>query len=292
VSDNFVQGDVVQGDIVQGESVQGDMVQSDSVQGDVTKGSARRSASVRKKLSLSPLPAQVDQYQIEERVELRWGRIATAGALTLALIWAVWSVVRPDTQPATTELTPQIGQQPEDTRSSTRSVPDVKEPATADSQNEQLALAINQLPAPAAIAPKQPVLSAPIDTSATVVNLPDAVRATLNIRDQHVSSGYLQPVGSTFDSQDAGAIKRVALPTRGILKMELRASLTAVKGQTLYHQWLRNGKPQAKITITPTTPSHESFSSKYINQQMRGDWQARVLDASGKVLAQTDFTVY
>lgn len=257
-----------------------------------TQLSTERSANMRKKLNLSPLPEQVDQYQIDEKVELRWGRILLAGALALALIWAAWAVLRPNAEPASTELTPQLGQQPEDTGASTPIVPDVKEPASETSQDEQLAQAINQLPAPAAITPKQPVLSAPVDNSALVANLSDAVRAALDIQDSHVTSGYLQSVGSTFDAQHSGAAKRVALPKRGILKMELHASLTAVQSQTLYHQWLRNGKPQAKITITATTPTHESYSSKYINQQMRGAWQARVMDASGKVLAQADFTVY
>lgn len=258
----------------------------------MNESSTQRSANMRKKLNIGPLPEQVDQYQIEEKVELRWGRILLAGALALALIWAAWAVLRPSAEPASTELTPQLGQQPEDTGASTPIVPDIKEPASETSQDEQLAQAINQLPAPAAITPKQPVLSAPVDNSVLVANLADAVQTALSIHDQHVASGYLRSVGSTFDTPQNGAGKRVALPKQGILKMELHASLTAVQGQTLYHQWLRNGKPQAKITITATTPTHQSFSSKYINQQMRGEWQARVLDASGKVLAQADFTVY
>lgn len=253
---------------------------------------AERSASVRKKLSLGPLPAQVDQYQIDENVELRWDRILLAGVLALALGWAGWSMLKPGAEPEASDPVPQLGQQPEEAGSTTRIVPEVKEPANDSSQDELLTQAINQLPAPAAIAPRPEPVTAPAPAEPLVPNLLDAVKAALKIQHANVVSGYLHSVGSEFDRAQNGANLRVALPQQGILKMELHADLTSVQGQTLYHQWLRNGKPQAKITIKPTTSVHASFSSKYINQQMRGDWQARVLDASGKVLAQADFTVY
>ena len=253
---------------------------------------AERSASVRKKLSLGPLPAQVDQYQINENVELRWDRILLAGALALALVWAVWSMLRPAAEPEPSALMPQLGQQPEEAGSATPIVPDVKEPANDSGQEELLTQAINQLPAPAAIVPNPEPVTAPAQVEAVVPNLLDAVKAALTIQHANVVSGYLHSVGSEFDPGQNGSSLRVALPQQGILKMELHADLTSVQGQTLYHQWLRNGKPQAKITIKPTASVHPSFSSKYINQQMRGDWQARVLDASDKVLAEANFTVY
>lgn len=255
--------------------------------------SAKRSTNMRKKLNIGPLPEQVDQYQIDEKLELRWDRIALAGALALALIWAAWAIVHPNAEPASTELTPQLGQQPEDTGSSTRIVPDVKEPANETSQDEQLAQAINELPAPAAIAPKQPPLVTPQEKTvdALVPNLADAVSAALILHDKRVAEGYVRSVGSTFDTPKEKG-NRIAVPKKGILKMELHAVLKSQQGQELYHQWFRNGKLQAKIRITATTPEHASFSSKYINQQMRGDWQAKVVDAQGYVLAQAAFAVY
>lgn len=251
---------------------------------------AERSASVRKKLSLGPLPAQVDQYQISENVELRWDRILLAGAFALALGWSGWLMLQPGAEPA--DLMPQLGQQPEEAGSTTRIVPEVKEPANDAGEDELLTQVINQLPAPAAIAPRPESVTAPAKVEPLVPNLLDEVKAALNIQHANVVSGYLHSVGSEFDPGQNGSSLRVALPQQGILKMELHAELTSVQGQTLYHQWLRNGKPQAKITINPTTSVHPSFSSKYINQQMRGDWQARVLDASGKVLAEVNFSVY
>lgn len=64
-----------------------------------------------------------------------------------------------------------------------------------------------------------------------------------------------------------------------------------LKGQSLYHDWYRNGQRIARIKSRPSTQDVEVYSSKYIDPLMLGDWEVKAVADSGKVLAEARFEI-
>lgn len=256
---------------------------------------AQRSASMRKKLSLGPMPKQVDDYHVDEVLEVRWDRIVLVGVLALVLVVSVlWVALRPATDDRASS--PPLVHQPGTSSQgeAKQIVPEVKEPENERMQSQDLVQAVNALPAPAAfIAPDVAAKpAAPVKTvQPVVVDLAREVAQMLVIHDARIVQARVLGVGTDFDSSKTPG-KRIAMPDTGIVKVELHTSMKALAGQVVAHRWLHNGKVLAKVSIPVTRDEQTSFSSKFINRQMLGDWQVKVTDAQDKVLAQADFTVY
>jgi len=84
---------------------------------------------------------------------------------------------------------------------------------------------------------------------------------------------------------------QVALPTEGIMKVILFTEMKDIRGKTLYHEWYREGVRQARVKIPVNVDPQRSYSSKYINHQMLGKWQVKVLDGQSEPYVLTDFEV-
>ena len=64
-----------------------------------------------------------------------------------------------------------------------------------------------------------------------------------------------------------------------------------LKRQWVYHDWYRNGKREARVRLRPHLDEFSTFSSKYIDRNMRGAWQVKVVTEKDEVLAQAEFKV-
>jgi len=84
---------------------------------------------------------------------------------------------------------------------------------------------------------------------------------------------------------------KVALPTEGIMKVILFTEMKGIRGKTLYHEWYREGVRQARVKIPVNVDPQRSYSSKYINHQMLGKWQVKILDGQSEPYVLTDFEV-
>lgn len=83
----------------------------------------------------------------------------------------------------------------------------------------------------------------------------------------------------------------VSLPEAGIFKVILFTEMKGLRGKTLYHEWYRNGIRQAKVKIPVNVKMQKSYSSKFINYQMLGDWQVKVVDEKDELYILADFRV-
>jgi len=64
-----------------------------------------------------------------------------------------------------------------------------------------------------------------------------------------------------------------------------------MKGDTVFHEWLKDGKSIYKRKIRIRGNRWRISTSKLFNNKHTGEWQARTLDAQGKVLNKIDFLV-
>lgn len=60
---------------------------------------------------------------------------------------------------------------------------------------------------------------------------------------------------------------------------------------TVTHVWFRNEEEVSRVELQVRGPRWRTWSSKTIIAEWTGDWVARVVDASGTVLAEAAFTV-
>ena len=70
---------------------------------------------------------------------------------------------------------------------------------------------------------------------------------------------------------------------------------TVVEGdfevRTVEHVWVRNGAEVARVPLAARGPRWRTWSSKSIPGDLTGEWEARLLDEDGSVLATAAFQV-
>ena len=57
------------------------------------------------------------------------------------------------------------------------------------------------------------------------------------------------------------------------------------------HVWIRNGEEVGRVPLTVNGPRWRTWSSKTVPADWTGEWEARVVDADGSVLATAAFRV-
>lgn len=57
------------------------------------------------------------------------------------------------------------------------------------------------------------------------------------------------------------------------------------------HVWMRNGEEVGRVPLTVRGPRWRTWSSKTVPADWTGEWEARVVDADGSVLATAAFQV-
>lgn len=109
-----------------------------------------------------------------------------------------------------------------------------------------------------------------------------------------VMSGNIKRARLTLSIQDrepgdpAPAV--IALPQDDLARVFFFTEIEGQAGKTVIHRWYRDGRQQARVTIPIGSDSWRSYSSKFLNEDMTGEWEVKVFDRQGKVLARSAFT--
>lgn len=74
-------------------------------------------------------------------------------------------------------------------------------------------------------------------------------------------------------------------------KVYFFTEVTGQAGQVHYHNWYLNGKLRAKVPISINADRWRCYSSKFLTRHHAGDWEVKITNKAGKVLAQSRFTV-
>lgn len=83
----------------------------------------------------------------------------------------------------------------------------------------------------------------------------------------------------------------IPMNPEGLIRLFLFTELKDLKGESIHHDWYRDGQRVARVTMTPQLERLKAHSSKYINGNMRGNWRVEVIKDDGELLAETAFEV-
>ncbi len=269
----------------------------------------------KKKINLSPLPQQTDDYSRYEETVTRWDRIV-AVAVVFVVVIAVFaylmlsdsdstdSVQSPRSMPM--EAQEQIAEQQTNIVNKVATVPSDEskqlvasveeiEPAISDEKNTVLTSEVisktNEVDAGLPEQHASTVTSSEVSQNAkpkeTIVKPQEAVVGVVN---KSITKAVL-----TLDLDENKPQEPIpydlALPEEGIVKVILYTEMQGLKGKTLFHDWYRNGVRQARVKIPVLRNTQSSYSSKFINAQMLGEWQVKVLDSKAASYIEADFRV-
>lgn len=267
--------------------------------------------SQKKKLILSPLPEQTDDYSRYEESETRWDRIiALVVILVLFIGVLIYFLVSDDEGNATKVLDTTISEEqvsdlePEEISSPvvqdniekadvlTQSIE--QKSASVDAKSDD----ISSKEASSKSELEQPVM-ADLGANAQIENV---VKKASETRASKVRSAQIKIQNNALtravltlkikDKEPRGSIPyELALPEEGIVKVILFTEMKGLRGKKLYHEWYRNGVRQARVRIPVNVDKQSSYSSKYINVQMLGDWQVKVVDEKQNAYALAEFKV-
>jgi hypothetical protein len=67
--------------------------------------------------------------------------------------------------------------------------------------------------------------------------------------------------------------------------------ITGLKGATITHAWIHDGKTRARVELLVRSPRWRTWSSKKLAPGWTGSWQVKILDAEGIVLSTVSFEV-
>lgn len=67
--------------------------------------------------------------------------------------------------------------------------------------------------------------------------------------------------------------------------------LNAMKGNKVYHEWLKNGAVVSKQELVVSSDSWRTSSRKLLSNSERGNWAVRLVDKSGRLLNEKSFKV-
>lgn len=273
--------------------------------------------SQKKKLVLGPLPEQADDYSQYEETVTHWDRII-AVLLVIALVFGlvIYALTGDDNEHGQVEnIQPEpklsipaadqiVGKAEEsnidlnkndidknETIETGADIPVSDSPATPklDIQGE-LSSAVPANTVPSDTLEEDTVLLPKNKQQTSEKALSRPKLAVVSIVNNAISRAVLtqeikdKEPGSTLPYE-------LILPEAGIVKVILFTEMEGLRGKKLYHEWYRNGIRQARVKIPVNVNKQRSYSSKYINAQMLGDWQVKVLDEMSESYVLADFSV-
>lgn len=262
--------------------------------------------SQKKKLILGPLPEELDLSQYEETVT-RWDRVIgvlLVGFILVSVLVYIFlpkaeqpneqvnsSAAVPSPVLADTDVSPEpplaMPEEPEVSVAETVDMSE-KEPAETEEDIIEASPVLAESSVPAQPVPENSDASS-VDSQSTPATSSE-VLATVSIKHPALSRAVLT---RELKNKEPGSAlpAELVLPDSGITKIILFTEMRGLRGQTLFHDWYRNGVRQARVKIPVNVKNQRSFSSKFINTQMTGEWQVKVVDANAILYAEAGFSI-
>lgn len=235
-----------------------------------------------RKLNLGPLPEPVEDIQKFEETEILWGRVIAFAAVTVLLVSAILAWVMGDaTDEAMISTSPMPALVLSD--SEQREPPLEVVPEVKDGEAVTVAPQDGIEPADAKNGEVESVVQAPEASAASVISPVTTLHEGMRRAELTLSLKDGQPVAPLeYD---------VPMSAEGIIKVILFTEMKDLKGTTLFHDWYREEKRMARVKIPVNVSEQSSYSSKFINRQMTGEWTVKVADQRGELYAQANFRV-
>ncbi len=91
-----------------------------------------------------------------------------------------------------------------------------------------------------------------------------------------------EPVGDISDIREDRKVE-------GLVKVIAYSDVAGRAGEFLEYRWIRGGRVVAKVPVGVGSDSWRSYTSKFLNKDMRGDWRVELRTRGGELLAETAF---
>lgn len=93
------------------------------------------------------------------------------------------------------------------------------------------------------------------------------------------------------DKEPTQAINRtVTIDPSGLTKVHFFTEINNRAGDTFTHTWFRDGKKIVKVRIPIGSDTWRCSSSKYLDKNMAGNWEVKITDKKGDLVASGAFT--
>lgn len=91
-----------------------------------------------------------------------------------------------------------------------------------------------------------------------------------------------EPVGDISDIREDRKVQ-------GLVKVIAYSDVAGRAGEFLEYRWIRGDRVVAKVPVGVGSDSWRSYTSKFLNKDMRGDWRVELRTRGGELLAETAF---
>ena len=91
------------------------------------------------------------------------------------------------------------------------------------------------------------------------------------------------------DKEPIGTIDDIRLDVNNIATVYAFSKVIGLKGETLYYKWRLNGKDIAQVKVRVRSNKWRSYSRKFIQSHMQGDWSVALENSKGELLAVNRF---
>ena len=139
-------------------------------------------------------------------------------------------------------------------------------------------------PAPTSVASETPVPEVSTSQAAAMLQAGETRVISPKVKRFQLAAGIRdkEPRGALEDINDHDSAD-------GVLTVYVFAEVINMKDSKIRYRWLRNGVPTATVKVGVWSNKYRSHSSKYITRGMRGDWQVRLENSQGELLAEATF---
>ena len=138
------------------------------------------------------------------------------------------------------------------------------------------------------------LLTEPSESTTVAVARPDRGGATRPFRLQ--GTEVLSPSVKRFllaksvaNNKPVGDLNDVTLNDNGVAAVYAFSDVVGMKDDFLFYEWFRNGKRVAKVRVGVWAKRWRSYSSKVLNERMRGSWRIELRNDEDRLLASADF---
>ncbi len=262
---------------------------------------------------LGPLPETPEDYSQYEEDVVRWDRVASFGALVVAVLAvSIWFYTGTDVSDENADMLAvehinQLEAPAAGPVGVAAQIPAMVDPAglasspaapadkgSVKSTSGSLVLVQEELVSESVDSSESELES---DMNSVDAETPEPVEALAEqvispVTSLHVGMLRAELSSEVVDKEPLAPLGyNIPMSDEGIIKVVLFTEMEGLKGTVLYHEWYLDDAPQARVKIPVSIDRQRSYSSKFINQQMLGDWRVKVVDASGELYAEANFRV-
>lgn len=117
---------------------------------------------------------------------------------------------------------------------------------------------------------------------------PETFKSTVSVSSDHIARAQFT---TRIDAREPTDRVETVFPSNGqsIRTLFYFTEITGLDGETVTHRWEHEGQVVAEVSFDVGSDRWRVYSSKDLNQAMKGDWRVVVTDSQGQVLKTESF---